>query len=75
MSSACKHSTVVSSYGDFGYLLGINESGKLRFSCTCITINYVSELFFIIYCYLKGDVVCKIPLLVRATIGYILYKG
>ena len=54
MSSAWKYSTVVSSYGDFGYLLGINErgSGKLRFSC--ITITYVSELFFI-YCYLKGD--------------------
>ena len=49
MSSAWKHSTVVTSYGDFGYLLGINErdSGKLRFSC--LTFNYV------IYCYLKGD--------------------
>ena len=53
VSSAWKHSTVVSSYGDFGYLLGINKrgSGWLRFSW--LTITFVSELFILSLRYLR----------------------
>ena len=51
MSSAWKHSTVVSSYDDFGYLLGIIErgSGKLGFSCITITLSFFYKRTYISY--------------------------
>ena len=47
MSSAWKHSTIVSSYRDFGYLLilRIKERGEEKLGVSCLTNIYLSELF------------------------------